>query len=86
MIKTVNFPCDFGETLYWKDEINSRVIPITTTAFTYSKLSLKIEGYESRWNGTKIHKGVWGVSVFLTKEDAENQNLYKYNIENLYVR
>jgi hypothetical protein len=80
MIKTFNLPCDFGETLYWKDEINFRVVPISVTSFTFSKSSFRVEGYEMTYRGMKMHKGIWGVSIFLTKEDAKNQNLYKYNI------
>lgn len=80
MIKTFNLPCDFGETLYWKDEINFRVVPISVTSFTFSESSFRVEGYEMTYRGMKTHKGIWGVSIFLTKEDAKNQNLYKYNI------
>lgn len=80
MIKTFNLPCDFGETLYWKDEINFRVVPISVTSFTFSESSFRVEGYEMTYRGMKMHKGIWGVSIFLTKEDAKNQNLYKYNI------
>lgn len=81
MIKTFNFPCGFGETLYWKDEINFRVVQISVASFTVDRTFLKIKGYETTPNGNvKKHKGVWGGSIFLTKEDAENPNLYKYNI------
>lgn len=80
MIKTFNLPCDFDETLYWKDEINFRVVPISVTSFTFSKDSFRVEGYEMTSRGMKTHKGVWGDSIFLTKKDAKNKNLYKYNI------
>lgn len=82
MSKTFNLPWDFGKTLYWKDKVNFCAVPILVISFTIGYRGiLEIKGYETTSNGNiKMHKGVWGKSIFLTKEDAENQNLYKYNI------